>query len=171
MAIQNIYLISLIIAGCITILYILFSDLLDGALEAIPFLNPAVALAFITITSGVGYLLEQFSNLPSFIVFIISCIISAIFSTLLYFFILLPLKSAEVSLAYTDESLEGQTGKVIVPIPVNGFGEVLIETVNGNISKRATGFDNESIEYGEEVLIIEIREGTIYVKQYQSPFK
>ena len=83
----------------------------------------------------------------------------------------MPLKSAEVSLAYTEESLGGQVGKVIVPIPVDGYGEIVIETVNGIISKRATGFENEAIEYDEQVLIIEAKEGTVYVKKYESALK
>jgi membrane-bound ClpP family serine protease len=97
-------------------------------------------------------------------------IISTVLSVLLYFFILLPLKSAEVSMAYTDESLAGQIGKVIVPIPVDGFGEVVIETVNGLISKRAVGFDNEEIEYNQQVLIVEVKEGTVYVRAYEPMF-
>lgn len=169
--IQTIYLVTLIVAGCITVLYILFSDLLDGVVEGVVFFNPAVILAFITITSACGYLLEQFSSMTSLIVFIISSIISAILSSLLYFFILIPLRSAEVSLVYTEQSLEGQIGRVIVPIPVDGFGEVVIETVSGIISKRATGFDNEAINHDEEVLIIEVKDGTLHVKEYNSPFK
>ncbi|CAM5180507.1 Membrane protein implicated in regulation of membrane protease activity OS=Ureibacillus acetophenoni OX=614649 GN=SAMN05877842_103219 PE=4 SV=1 [Ureibacillus acetophenoni] len=169
--IQTIYLVTLIVAGCITVIYILFSDFLDGILDAIVFINPAVILAFITITSASGYLMEQFSPLSSIWVFIISCILSAILSTLLYLFILVPLKSAEVSLAYTDQSLEGQIGRVIVPIPKDGYGEVVIETAAGIISKRATGFDNEAIDYNDEILIIEVKEGTLHVKKYQSPFK
>ncbi len=169
--IQTIYLVTLIVAGCITVLYILFSDFLDGMADGIAFVNPAVILAFITLTSASGYLLEQFSSMSSLFVFIISCIISAILSSLLYFFVLVPLKSAEVSLAYTEQSLEGQIGKVIVPIPKDGFGEVVIETAGGIISKRATGFDNEAIDYDEEVLIIEVKDGTLHVKKYNSPFK
>lgn len=169
--IQTVYLVTLIVAGCITVVYILFSDFLDGIVDGFFFLNPAVILAFITIASASGYLLEQFSPMTSVLVFIISCILSAIVSSLLYFFILVPLKSAEVSLAYTDQSLEGQIGKVIVPIPKDGFGEVVIETAAGIISKRATGFDNEAIDYDDEILIIEVKEGTLHVKKYQSPFK
>lgn len=73
-----------------------------------------------------------------------------------------------MSLAYTEESLEGQVGKVIVPIPTNGYGEIVIESVNGIISKRATGFENEPIDYDQQVLIIEAKEGTVYVKKYES---
>lgn len=166
---QTIYLTVLILFGCLTIVYILFSDMLDGVLESIPFFEPAVMLAFITIFSASSYLLERFSPITSLVVVIISCIISALLSAFIYFFILSPLKSAEVSLAYTEESLGGQVGKVIVPIPKDGYGEIMIETVNGIISKRATGFDNEVIDYDEHVLIIEAKEGTVYVKKYHSP--
>ncbi|KGR78898.1 membrane protein [Ureibacillus manganicus DSM 26584] len=169
--IQTVYLTTLIVAGCITVLYILFSDALDGVVDGILFFNPSVILAFITITSASGYLLEQFSPMSSLLVLIISSTLSAILSSLLYFFILVPLKSAEVSLAYTEQSLEGQIGKVIVPIPKDGFGEVVIETAAGIISKRATGFDNEAIDYNDEILIIEVKDGTLHVKKYQSPFK
>ena len=87
-------------------------------------------------------------------ILIVSVAISIILSVLLYFFVLIPLSSAEVSMAYTDESLTGQVGKVIVPIPSDGFGEIVIETVNGVISKRATGYDNEEIDYDQEVLLL-----------------
>ncbi|MFC7687182.1 hypothetical protein [Ureibacillus sp. GCM10028918] len=165
---HTVYLFTLIIVGCITILYLFFSELFDGLFEGIPFVDPAVILSFITITSAGGFLLEKFANLSSSLILIFACILSAIITSLIYFFILVPLKSAEVSLAYTEESLGGQVGKVIVPIPVDGFGEIIIETVNGIISKRATGFENESIEYDEQVLIIEAKEGTVYVKKYES---
>ena len=101
------------------------------------------------------------------LVIIVALVISAILTFLLYFFVLVPLSSAEVSIAYTDESLQGQVGKVIVPIPIDGFGEIVIETVNGLISKRAAGYDNEEIEYEKEVLIIEVENGTFLVKEYE----
>lgn len=145
--------------------------MLDGAFEGIPFIDPAVILSFITIASAGGFLLEKFTSLSSLYILILTCFISAVFSALIYYFLLVPLKAAEVSLAYTEDSLGGQVGKVIVPIPVDGFGEVVIETVNGIISKRATGFDNEAIDYDEEVLIIEAKDGTVYVKKYDSPLQ
>lgn len=169
--VETIYLFILIIVGCITLLYLFFSDMLDGAFEGIPFIDPAVILSFITIASAGGFLLEKFTSLSSLYILILTCFISAVFSALIYYFLLVPLKAAEVSLAYTEDSLGGQVGKVIVPIPVDGFGEVVIETVNGIISKRATGFDNEAIDYDEEVLIIEAKDGTVYVKKYDSPLQ
>lgn len=170
MPIMQVYLVALIIAGVASVLYILFGDIAEGIGEVSPLLDPAVILAFITFTSAVGYLLEFVTAWNSVLILVISLASAIVFDLLLYFFVLLPLRSAEVSLAYTDASLMGQVGKVIVPIPVDGFGEIVIETVNGLISKRAAGYENSAIDYGKEVLIIEVREGTFIVKEYE-PFR
>ncbi|GEN83364.1 putative membrane protein YuaF [Sporosarcina luteola] len=170
MPVLNVYLTVLIIAGLATILYLFFSDIAEGVGEASPLLDPAVILAFITFTSAVGYILELSTGWNHMLILIIALATAVGLDFLLYFFVLLPLKSAEVSLAYTDESLTGQVGKVIVPVPVDGFGEIVIETVNGIISKRAAGYENKPIDYGKEVLIIEVKEGTFIVKEYE-PFR
>ncbi|WP_332651446.1 NfeD family protein [Lysinibacillus sp. 54212] len=164
----TIYLTVLIVIGLCTILYLFFSDLTDGVAEGIPFFDPAVILAFISITAAGGYLLETFTTISHFINFLLAAVASSILSALLYYFLLVPMRTAEVSLAYTDESLAGQTGKVIVPIPIDGFGEIIIESINGVISKRAASFDQTEIPYDQEVLIIEIKEGTVYVTAYES---
>lgn len=170
MPIADLYMPILIISGIATLLYLFLSDLVDGSAEFFPLLDPAVILPFITFTAVWGYLLEFVTDLSSGIILIISLGLAMVLDFLLYFFILLPLKSAEVSLAYTDESLAGKVGKVIVPIPVDGFGEIIIESVNGVLSKRASGYDNIPIDYGKEVLIIEIQAGTFIVKEYE-PFR
>lgn len=166
-SIETIYLTVLIVIGCCTILYLFFADFADVSIESIPLLDPAVILSFITFTSAAGYLLERFFNLSSIVNFVIALLIAGLLTALLYYFLLIPLRSAEVSLAYTDESLESQVGKVIVPIPIDGFGEIVIETVNGIISKRAASFHQVEIPYDTQVLIIEMRDGTAMVAIYE----
>ncbi len=168
--ITQVYLYALIISGAITIVYVLFSDVAEGLGEVNPFLDPAVILSFITFTSATAYILELVVDWHSGVVLSVAIAIAVVLDTLLYFFILLPLASAEVSLAYSDESLMGQVGRVIVPIPVDGYGEIVIETINGRINKRATGYENTAIEYGKEVLLIEVKEGAFVVKEYK-PFR
>ena len=170
MTINELYMPILIISGIVTLLYLFFSDLTDGSGELFPLLDPAVLLPFITLTATWGYVLELATELNSGLILIVSIGAAAILDFLLYFFILLPLRSAEVSLAYTDESLAGEVGKVIVPIPADGFGEIVIETVNGLLSKRASGYENIPIDYGKEVLIIDVKLGTFIVKEYE-PFR
>ncbi|WP_342506864.1 hypothetical protein [Sporosarcina sp. FSL K6-2383] len=170
MPIVQVYLVVLIVAGLATVLYIFFSDMTEGIGEASPLLDPAIILAFITLAAAGGYILELVTALNSGIIIVIALVIAAVLDFLLYIFVLLPIRSAEVSLAYTDESLEGQVAKVIVPVPVDGFGEIVIETVSGILSKRAVGYENRAIEYGKEVLIIEVKDGSFIVKEYE-PFR
>lgn len=162
--IEQFFLYSLIGIGLITILYVLFADAIDGMDSSI--FNPTTILSFLLFICASGFILLKLTDWDEKIVLIVAIIISSILTFLLYFFILVPLASAEVSTAYTNESLQGQVGRVIVPIPSNGFGEIVIETVNGLISKRATGYDNEEIEYDKQVLIIDTDEGTFLVKEY-----
>ena len=167
-SLEMIYLIILIVIGCITILYLFFGDVADVSIDGVPFLDPAVILSFITFTSAVGYFFERFTGFTSIIILFIAVIVASLFTGLLYYFLLVPLRSAEVSLAYTEESLEGQLAKIIVPVPIDGYGEIVIETVNGIISKRAASFHQVEIPYDTQVLIIEMREGTAYVSVYEN---
>lgn len=168
MTLEDIYLVVLIVVGFGTLLYFFFGDMVDGAGEGIPFFDPAVAMAFVTMTSAAGYLFERFTTFQSVMILIMSMTIAIGLTSLLYFFVLVPLRSAEVSLVYTEDSLAGQVGKVIIPIPKNGFGEVMIEAGGGIVSKRAVSMDNKEIDYDQEVLIIEVKNGTLFVKEYKA---
>ncbi|GLC87103.1 hypothetical protein [Lysinibacillus piscis] len=167
---EQLFLVTLIIAGLATILLMFFGDVVEGIGEGLPIFNPSVILSFITLMSAAGFILEKLSLFSSGWNIAVAAMIGAILSALFYLFVLVPLRSADVSLAYTEESLGGQLGKVIVPIPQDGFGEVVIETASGMIAKRATGFDNEAIDYDVTVLIVEVKEGTLFVKSYDKKF-
>ena len=170
MPITQVYLYALIIAGVATLLYVFVSDLAEGVGEGTPLLDPAVLLAFMTFVAAVGYILELMTAWGSGLILLLAVGAAIVLDMLLYFFVLLPLKSAEVSTSYTNESLVGLVGKVITPIPIDGFGEIVIETVNGLLSKRAAGYENTAIDYEKEVLIIEVKDGTFIVKEYE-PFR
>lgn len=163
--IEQIFLYGLIIIGLITILYVLFGDAIEGMDTGI--LNPTSVLTFLLFICATGFILLKLTNWNEEIIIIAALVVSSILTFLLYFFVLVPLASSEVSTAYTNESLQGQVGRVIVPIPSDGFGEIVIETVNGIISKRAAGYDKEEIEYDKQVLIIDINDGTFFVKEYE----
>ena len=83
--------------------------------------------------------------------------------TLLNLFILIPLSQAESTLAYSEQDLKGRVGKVIVSIPSDGFGEVMIEGNGGNIAKSAVSFEAVDIEYGSTVLVIDVIKGVLHV--------
>lgn len=167
-SLEVIYLTILIVIGCCTVLYLFFADVADTSLDTIPIFDPTIILSFITFTAAAGYMFEHFTSFTSFIILVSALFIASIFTALLYFFLLVPLRSAEVSLAYTDASLESQVARVIVPIPLDGYGEIVIEGGNGIIAKRAASYHNVEIPYDTHVLIIEIREGTAFVAIYEN---
>ena len=166
LAMEQLYMYTLLIAGALTVLYVFFGDVADGG-EAMPFLNPAIVLAFFTLAAATGYLLEIGTGLNGWAILGISIAAAVFLDILLYFFVLLPLSSAEASIAYTEESLLGQVARVIIPIPMDGYGEVVMETYGGMIAKRAAGYDNEAIGQDEQVLVIDVKDNTLYVRAYE----
>jgi membrane-bound ClpP family serine protease len=173
LSIEAFYLTVLIISGGITLLYLLFGDFLEGIAEAAGFLNPILILAFVTFTSASGYIFEIITSYNHLLILSISVIIAIILDVLLNVFVLIPLSRAEESLVYTTQSLRGRVGDVIIPIPEDGFGEVLIKSTSGTIAKSAASFENKAIAEGEKVLIIEVKDGVLKVLPYENkdPFQ
>lgn len=165
-SIESIYLTILIISGVVTILYILFGDVLEGIAEATGFLNPTLSLAFITFASATGYLFELLTSFNHYLTLFLSIILAIILDVLLNVFVLIPLSSAEESLAYSENSLRGRVGKVIIPIPIDGFGEVIIQSSSGTIAKSAKCFENKGIAEGQKVLVIDVQDGVLLVSPY-----
>ncbi|MFC4322101.1 NfeD family protein [Litchfieldia salsa] len=168
-SLQTIYLTGLVIGGVLTFLYILFGDLLDGMFELVPdgILNPTLVLSFVTFTSASGYLFEKISTISSLIIFLISIVLSLILVTMLHVFVLVPLSSAEESLVYRDDDLKGRIGKVIISIPEEGFGEVILEGMGGNIAMSARSFEEKPIPYETKVLVIDVKDSVLYVLPHE----
>lgn len=164
--IETVYLYALIISGVITILLLLFGDLFHVFFADIHFLNPVIILSFITFTSGSGYLLEVLTKIPSTQIMLLSSALSLILVTLLNVFVLIPLSSAEESLVYKESDLVGRIGVVITPIPIEGFGEVMIESLSGRIAKTASSYDKKEIKNGTRVLVVEVENGVLQVVIY-----
>ncbi|MCP6682377.1 hypothetical protein [Bacillus nakamurai] len=166
---QTIYLYTLIIAGSLTLLFLFFNDVFHGLSEAVPvsFLNPALILSFLTIFSASGYIGEIAAPLSSPVIGLLSFAVSVLFVSLLHIFVLVPLSSAEESLVYREADLRGRVGKIITSVPKDGYGEVLIEGIGGAISKSAVSFDNEQINYGTAVLIIDVKDGVLSVTPHE----
>lgn len=162
-SIETIYLYTLIISGSLIILYLFFGDIFEGILEATGFINPVLILAFLTFLSAIGFLFEVLTELSSVLILVVAAVCSIILDTLLNVFVLIPLSKSEESLVYTEDSLKGRLGNVIIPIPEDGFGEVLIDSISGRISKPAASFENKNIAEGKKVLVIDVKNGVLYV--------
>ncbi|PAD64314.1 hypothetical protein CHH79_10070 [Bacillus siamensis] len=166
---ETIYLYTLIIAGSLTLLILFFQDVFHGLSEVIPvsFVNPTLILSFLTIFSASGYIGEIATSLSNPIIALLSFVLSVFLVSLLYFFILVPLSSAEESLVYRESDLKGRIGRVITSVPKDGYGEVIIEGIGGAISKSAVSFDQEQIKYGTAVLVIDVKDGVLFVTPHE----
>ena len=90
--IDTIYLYVLIGSGCLTLLYVLFGDVLEGADELTSFLNPVLILAFLTFFSATAFILEKITGMNSIFIIIIAIIVAFLLDVLLNVFVLVPMK-------------------------------------------------------------------------------
>ena len=160
---QTIYLYGLIISAIFMFLYLLFGDVIEGVFEGVSFLNPILLFSFLTIFTASGYLLELLTSLHSLLGASISAMISLILVTLLNIFVVIPLSTAEESLVYEESDLKGRIGTVITTIPVDGYGEMMIESFSGRIAKSAKSFDHVEIPQGSTVLVVDVVNGVVHV--------
>lgn len=173
MDIHTVYLYGLIIAGALTLIYLLFSDVFDSLVSIVDIapgsiLNPVVVLGFISIFSGTGYVLEMRESFGSVTNFIVASIISLILISIIQFFILIPLSKSEQSTAESITDLIGKDGEVITTIPVNGFGEILVSSLLGSTGNVATCIKGAEIMQGTTVLVIDVaKDGVLIVAPYK----
>ncbi|AOC55688.1 MULTISPECIES: hypothetical protein [Bacillus] len=162
---ETLYLYILMISGILTLVFVFFGDVFDGLFEAIPvsFLQPTLILAFLTFFSAGGFISEKTAIVGSGLGAVLSAILAVVLVTCLNVFVLVPLSSAEESLSYTEADLKGRTGEIIVSVPKDGFGEVLLISNSGKISKPAVSFVEEEIPYGTRVLVVEVNKGVLSV--------
>ncbi|MDF2904667.1 MAG: hypothetical protein K0S25_2305 [Bacillus sp. (in: firmicutes)] len=161
-SLETIYLYSLIISGVVTVLYLLFGDVLSLVLNGI--FNPMLVFSFITIFSAGGYVAEMYTSFHSGWIAAFSAVVSFIIVTLLNVFILIPISQEEESLVYEESDLRGRVGTVITTVPEDGFGEVLIEGISGRILKPAVSLKKNAIPNGSKVLVIDVDNGVLQVE-------
>ncbi|MFT8321194.1 MAG: hypothetical protein ABF649_09830, partial [Bacillus sp. (in: firmicutes)] len=159
-SISSFYLIVLIISGLCIFLTLLIADIFSADLG---FFNPTLILAFLTILSASGYLLEKYARMNSLLIFGLSAAGAFVVALCLHFFVFIPLSNAEESLGYSDDSLKGRVGKVLTSIPKDGYGEIMIESYSGHIIKTAAGFYNEEIKGPSKIVVIEVKNNIAYV--------
>ncbi|GAF23066.1 hypothetical protein JCM19047_2856 [Bacillus sp. JCM 19047] len=164
MELTTIYFTILLVSGGLTVLYVLLSDVLDGIFDIFDgWLSPTLILSTLAFFGASAYILERFSPFDSLVAGLIAVAIALGLATLFNLFILTPLQHTEESVAYSDEDLEGKQGEVILTVPADGFGEVVIRSDSGTIAKTAACLDNQVIPSGTEVVIVKMENGIAYV--------
>jgi membrane protein implicated in regulation of membrane protease activity len=147
----------------------IFGGFFDSlSMDHLDVLQPMVLVGGITIFGGSGIMLSQYTHLESLPAAIVSLMISIIVSILVYFAYVKPMKNSENSSGFSVKDLVGKIAEVVVPIPVGGYGEVVVKIGAGNTNQIAANLDQVEIPAGTRVVVgIEI-EGILYVFPYES---
>lgn len=143
------------------IISVIFGDWLgqafEGALdflsiEGSSFLQPMTIVGGITVFGGAGLLLAKYSEINNPLIILIALLIAVVAAIAVFFLYVKPMENSENSIAFTLQSLGGSLGEVLTPIPIDGYGEVLVKVGAGFTNQIAAGFDNESIPSGRKLL-------------------
>lgn len=164
--------------GCLTVgmifavVTIIFGDVLGDAfdgvfdflsLDQVDFMEPMVIVGGITVFGGAGIMLSKYTTLEILPIAILAFIVAILLSMLIYFTYVKPMKNSENSTGFSVLDLVGKTGEVIIPIPNQGFGEILIKIGAGNTNQVAASLNGEEFPAGTMVIVAEVREDTLYV--------
>ncbi|MCZ8515972.1 protease [Paenibacillus filicis] len=164
---------SLLAVGVLfAVLSVLIGDIigsaLDGAFEfismdALHWFQPTVLFSGLTVLGGAGVLLTRYSPLPAAAVLALSLLLAAGLGIAMYLLYVKPMRSSENSVAYSMKELAGSIGEVSIPIPAKGYGEVLLRIGGGVTNQIAASFDQRSIAAGLRVVVVEVKDDTLYV--------
>lgn len=149
----------------IGILIAVMTLIVDEFLETIGLDTLSVG-SFVTTSGGSLLLLERMME-NEMLIIILSLLVSTVLSLLVHFYIT-PLKKSEASMTSAMDSLEGAVGRVITTIPKGGVGEVLLETGLGKSNRPARCYENEDIESGSKIVVIEIKNNVFYVNKIEN---
>lgn len=149
----------------------LLSSAADGFLDflSVDFLQPMVVAGAITIFGGAGVLLTNYMpGVVGWLVIVMAIIIAIAGAVLIYFFYVKPMKNSENSTGYSFQDLKGSLAEVIISIPENGYGEVIVKVGAGISNKTAKSIDKQPIPAGDQVVVVEVKEGVLLVSKYES---
>jgi len=175
---ETLYMACLVSGILIALVSIIFGDWLGAALDGVldlmsfdglPWLQPMTIVGGITVFGGAGLLLERYTALTAAVVIIISLLIAIAVGAAVFFLYVRPMENSENSIAYSIAELSGKLGEVLVPIPSAGYGEVMIKAGAGVTNQIAASFDGEPIAEGAKVVVVEVKEGTLYVSEVSLP--
>jgi membrane protein implicated in regulation of membrane protease activity len=112
-------------------------------------------------------MLEHYAALAALLDAVIAIIAAVLVGILVFMFYVRPMQNSENSTGYSIHDLSGKLGEVLVPIPARGYGEVLIRTGAANTNQIAASYNGEDIASGARVVVVEVREDTLYVSRIE----
>ncbi|MFD1177010.1 NfeD family protein [Paenibacillus puldeungensis] len=140
---------------------------LDGLLDftSLDFLKPVVTASVVTGFGGAGIILSRYTGLSAVTVVIFALLIAVVLGLIIYFAYVKPMENSENSTAYSEAELPGKVGEVTVPIPQEGYGEVMLKLVGGNTLHIAVSWDRREIPAGTIVVVVDVKDGIVQVSE------
>ncbi|WP_028403455.1 NfeD family protein [Ectobacillus panaciterrae] len=165
-ALQTLYLYGLVITGLIAVVYFIFGDIVEGIFDGVAGSSHHLTLlfSFLAILCGGGYILEYVTAWNSIAIFVVAVLISFICVLLMQAFVLVPISRSEQNTAYRTNDFVGQTGEVLISVPAEGYGEVLLASKFGSNALPAKSYTQQPIAQGQFVRVIEIQDGVLVVE-------
>lgn len=146
---------------------------LDGALdflsvEGYSLFRPTVIASWITVFGGAGMLLNKYTQLGNITVLIVTFLIATALAVGLYLIYIRPMEQSENSVGFSIYELSGLIGEVLVPIPHNGFGEVIVQVGAARSHHIAASFDGTPIPSEARIIVVEVdaSEGVLFVSKF-----
>lgn len=145
----------------------LIGSWLDGIFDFLSadFLKPVITASAVTSFGGAGILLDRYTGLGSAGVVVFALLIALVLSVAIYFVYVRPMEKSENSTGYSASELPGKVGEVTVPIPADGYGEVMVTLVAGNTIHIASSWDSREIPAGTVVVVVDAKDGTVQVSE------
>ncbi|MNR65952.1 putative membrane protein YuaF [compost metagenome] len=63
--------------------------------------------------------------------------------------------------------LPGKIGEITVPVPAQGYGEIMVKFGAGNSLHTAASFEHQPLPAGIKVVVVEVREGVALVSEFE----
>lgn len=170
---QTLYLDCLALGVIFAVVSVVVGDLIGSALDGIfdivsfDFLSPTVLAGGVTVFGGAGILLTRYSGLETGPVLALSLLIAAFMGVLLYLGVVKPMDKSEVSNGFSMRDLPGKIGEITVPVPAQGYGEIMVKFGAGNSLHTAASFDQQPLPAGIKVVVVEVREGVALVTEFE----
>lgn len=146
------------------------SHALDGLLDflSVDFLQPMVIAGGVTIFGGAGILLTRYTGWAVWAVLALAVGLAILGGAVIYLFYVKPMNESENSIGYSIYDLKGSVGEAIISIPEDGYGEVVLKVGAGVSNHTAASFDGESIPAGEKIVVVEVKERTLFVSRFDA---
>jgi len=170
---ETLYLGCLALGVIFAVVSLLVGDLIGDTLQgmfhfpAIDFLNPAVLAGGVTVFGGAGLLLTRYSELPAGTVAVLSLLSAAFAGILMYLGFVKPMERSEVSSGFSMKELPGKIGVTTIPIPEQGFGEIMVKFGESNSLHTAASFEHDSIPAGIKIVVVEVQDGVALVSEFE----